>query len=54
MRELVQSANEGTMDTTERGYLQQEFNLLRSELNRIMSGHNGRNWWTAASLLVMH
>ena len=38
MRELaVQSANEGTMDTTERGYLQQEFNLLRSELDRIVN-----------------
>ena len=38
MRELaVQSANEGTMDTPERGYLQQEFNLLRSELDRIVN-----------------
>ena len=38
MRELaVQSANEGTMDTTERGYLHQEFNLLRSELDRIVN-----------------
>ena len=38
MRELaVQAANEGTMDTTERGYLQQEFNLLRSELDRIVN-----------------
>ena len=38
MRELaVQSANEGTMDTTERGYLQQEFNILRSELDRIVN-----------------
>ena len=38
MRELaVQSANEGTMDTTERGYLQQEFNILRAELDRIVN-----------------
>lgn len=38
MRELaVQAANEGTMDTTERGYLDQEFQLLESELNRIVS-----------------
>jgi flagellin len=38
MRELaVQAANEGTMDTTERGYLQQEFNILRSELDRIVN-----------------
>ena len=38
MRELaVQAANEGTMDTTERGYLQQEFNTLRSELDRIVN-----------------
>jgi flagellin len=38
MRELaVQAANEGTMDTTERGYLHQEFNLLRSELDRIVN-----------------
>ena len=38
MRELaVQAANEGTMDATERGYLQQEFNLLRSELDRIVN-----------------
>ena len=38
MRELaVQAANEGTMDSTERGYLHQEFNLLRSELDRIVN-----------------
>ena len=38
MRELaVQAANEGTMDTTERGYLDQEFTLLRSELDRIVN-----------------
>ena len=38
MRELaVQAANEGTMDATERGYLDQEFQLLESELNRIVS-----------------
>jgi flagellin len=38
MRELsVQAANEGTMDTTERGYLDQEFQLLESELDRIVS-----------------
>jgi len=38
MRELaVQASNEGTMDTTERGYLDQEFQLLESELNRIVS-----------------
>jgi len=37
MRELaVQAANEGTMDSTERGYLDQEFQLLESELNRIV------------------
>ena len=38
MRELaVQAANEGTMDNTERGYLDQEFSLLRSELDRIVN-----------------
>ena len=38
MRELsVQAANEGTMDTTERGYLDQEFQLLESELDRIVN-----------------
>jgi len=38
MRELaVQAANEGTMDSTERGYLDQEFQLLESELNRIVA-----------------
>ena len=38
MRELaVQASNEGTLDTTERGYLQQEFTLLRSELDRIVN-----------------
>ena len=37
MRELsVQAASPGTMDTTERGYLDQEFQLLESELNRIV------------------
>ena len=37
MRELsVQAASSGTMDTTERGYLDQEFQLLESELNRIV------------------
>ena len=45
MRELaVQAANEGTMDTTERGYLDQEFQLLESELNRIVdvTEYNGQ------------
>ena len=38
MRELaVQASNEGTMDTTERGYLDQEFTLLQSELDRIVN-----------------
>jgi len=38
MRELaVQASNEGTMDATERGYLDQEFQLLESELNRIVA-----------------
>ena len=38
MRELsVQAANEGTMDSTERGYLNQEFQLLESELDRIVN-----------------
>jgi flagellin len=38
MRELaIQAANEGTMDTTQRGYLHQEFDLLESELNRIVN-----------------
>jgi flagellin len=38
MRELsVQAANEGTMDTTQRGYLAQEFDLLESELDRIVN-----------------
>ncbi len=38
MRELaIQAANEGTMDTTQRGNLQQEFDLLESELNRIVN-----------------
>ncbi|MEC9464418.1 MAG: flagellin [Myxococcota bacterium] len=38
MRELaVQAANEGTMDSTERGYLAQEYALLESELNRIVT-----------------
>lgn len=38
MRELaVQASNEGTMDSTERGYLSQEFTLLQSELDRIVN-----------------
>jgi flagellin len=38
MRELaVQASNEGTMDSTERGYLAQEYQLLESELNRIVT-----------------
>jgi len=38
MRELaVQASNEGTMDSTERGYLAQEYQLLESELNRIVA-----------------
>ena len=38
MRELaVQAANEGTMDATERGYLDQEFQLLESELDRVVN-----------------
>ncbi|MBT6491687.1 MAG: flagellin FliC [Deltaproteobacteria bacterium] len=38
MRELaVQASNEGTMDGTERGYLDQEFQLLESELDRIVN-----------------
>ena len=38
MRELaVQASSSGTMDTTERGYLNQEFDLLESELNRIVN-----------------
>jgi len=38
MRELsVQASNEGTMDTTQRGYLAQEFTLLESELDRIVN-----------------
>ncbi|MEE2959498.1 MAG: flagellin [Myxococcota bacterium] len=37
MRELsVQASNDGTMDSTERGYLNQEFQLLESELDRIV------------------
>jgi len=45
MRELaVQGSNEGTMDATERGYLDQEFQLLESELNRIVdvTEYNGQ------------
>jgi len=45
MRELaVQASNEGTMDSTERGYLDQEFQLLESELNRIVdvTEYNGQ------------
>jgi flagellin len=38
MRELaVEAGNNGTMDTTERGYLDQEFQLLESELDRIIN-----------------
>jgi flagellin len=38
MRELaVQSANGGTMTSTERGYIDQEFQLLESEINRIVN-----------------
>ena len=38
MRELsVQAANQGTMDTTERGYIDEEFQLLESELDRIVN-----------------
>ena len=38
MRELaVQASNEGTMDSTERGYLAQEFTLLQNELDRIVN-----------------
>ena len=38
MRELsVQASNAGTMDATERGYLDQEFQLLESELDRIVN-----------------
>ena len=37
MRELgVQAANAGTMTGSERGYIDQEFQLLESELNRIV------------------
>jgi flagellin len=37
MRELaVQGANEGNMSSSERGYIDQEFQLLESELNRIV------------------
>lgn len=37
MRELaVQAANGGTMTGTERGYIDQEFQLLESEINRIV------------------
>ena len=46
MRELaVQASNEGTMDSTERGYLDQEFQLLESELNRIVdvTEYNGQS-----------
>ncbi|MBT6434204.1 MAG: flagellin FliC [Deltaproteobacteria bacterium] len=38
MRELaVQASNEGTMDATERGYLDQEFQFLESELDRVVN-----------------
>jgi len=37
MRELaVQAANGGTMTSTDRGYIDQEFQLLESEINRIV------------------
>ena len=45
MRELaVQSSNEGVMDSTERGYIDQEFQLLESELDRIVqvTEYNGQ------------
>jgi len=45
MRELaVQGANEGNMSSNERGYIDQEFQLLESELNRIVgvTEFNGR------------
>jgi len=45
MRELaIQASNEGTMDSTQRGYLNQEFTLLQSELDRIVnvSEYNGQ------------
>jgi len=45
MRELaVQAGNEGTMDSTERGYIEQEFQLLESELDRIVqvTEYNGQ------------
>lgn len=38
MRELaVQASNEGTMDSTERGYIDQEFQQLEAELDRIVN-----------------
>lgn len=38
MRELaVQASNEGTMDSTERGYIDQEFQALEAELDRIVN-----------------
>lgn len=38
MRELaVQASNEGTMDSTERGYLDQEFQALEAELDRVVN-----------------
>jgi len=46
MRELaVQSANGGTLTSTERGYIDQEFQLLESEINRIVgvTEFNGQN-----------
>jgi len=46
MRELaVQSANGGTMTSTERQYVDQEFQLLESEINRIVgvTEFNGQN-----------
>lgn len=46
MRELaVQSANGGTMTATERQYIDQEFQLLESEINRIVgvTEFNGQN-----------
>lgn len=46
MRELaVQSANGGTMTSTERAYIDQEFQLLESEIDRIVgvTEFNGQN-----------
>ena len=46
MRELaVQAANGGTLGTTERGYLDNEFQALDNEINRIaqVTDYNGQN-----------